>query len=51
MASSNLANIQVFQETGKVVWYSYILKNFLHKGVSIVNEVEVHNLLEFSCFF
>ena len=48
--------IQVSRETGKVVWYSYLLKNFpqfvaIHtaKGFSIVNEVDV--FLEFPCFF
>ena len=40
--------MQVFQETGKVVWYSHLLKNFpqfivIHtvKGFSIVNEAKV----------
>ena len=44
------------QDTGKVVWYSHLLKNFpqfvvIHtvKGFSIVNEVD--NFLELSCFF
>ena len=50
--------IQVSQETGKVVWYSHLFKNFpqvvvIHtvKGCSVVNEEEVDVLLEFSCFF
>ena len=43
-----------------VVWYSHLLKNFLHtqfvmihtvKGFSVVNEAEVDTFLEFSCFF
>ena len=45
------------QEAGKVVWYSYLLKNFpkfvvIHKvkGFSVVNESEVDIFLEFSCF-
>ena len=49
--------IQIFQEAGKVVWYSHLLKNFpqfvvIHtvKGFSIVNEAEVDVFLEFSCF-
>ena len=48
--------IQVSQETGKVVWYSYFFKNFqsalIHtvKGFSMVNEAEVDILLEFTCF-
>ena len=49
--------IQIFQEAGKVVWYSHLLKNFpqfvvIHtvKGFSIVNEAEVDAFLEFSCF-
>ena len=50
--------IQVSQETGKVVWYSHLLKNFpqfvvIHivKGFSIVNEGKVDVFLEFSCLF
>ena len=46
------------QEAGKVIWYSYFLKNFpqfvvIHtvKGFSIVNEAEVDVFLEFSCCF
>ena len=41
-----------------MVWYSYLLKNFpqfvvIHivKGFHIVNEAEVNDFLEFSCFF
>ena len=41
-----------------MVWYSHFFMNFpwfvvIHtfKGFSIVNEVEVDVLLEFSCFF
>ena len=51
MSGSNccfLTCIQVSQETGQVVWYSHLFKNFLQfvlvctvKGFSIVNEVEV----------
>ena len=61
MSGSNccfLTCIQISQETGKVVWYSHLLKNFpqffvIHtvKGFSIVNEAEVNVFLEFSCFF
>ena len=61
MSSSNccfLTCMQVSQEAGKVVWYSYLLKNFpqlfvIHtvKGFSVVNEAEVDVFLEFSCFF
>ena len=43
-----LTCIQVSQEAGQVVWYSYLFQNFpqfvvIHtvKGVSIVNEAEV----------
>jgi len=50
--------MQISQEAGKVVWYSYLLKNFpqfvvIHrvKSFSIVNETEVYIFLEFSCFF
>ena len=51
-----LTHKQVSQETGKVVWYSYLSKNFpqfvvIHtvKCFHIVNEAEV--FLEFPCFF
>ena len=49
--------IQISQEAGEGVWYSYLLKNFpqfvvIHtvKGFSLVNEAEVDDFLEFSCF-
>ena len=52
MSSSNccfFTCIQVSQESGKVVWYSHLLKNFPQfvviytvKGFSIVNEAEVN---------
>ena len=60
MSCSNcwfLTYLQISQETGKVVWYSYLLKNFpqfvlIHivKGFSVVNEAEVEVFLKFSCF-
>ena len=50
--------IQVSQETGKVVSYSYFFKNFqqfvmIHtvKGFSIVNEAVTDAFLEFPCRF
>ena len=50
-----LACIEISQETGKVVWYFHLLKNFPQfvvtntvKGCSIVNEAEVDFFLEFS---
>ena len=53
-----LAYIQISQETGKVVWYSYLLKNFpqfvmIHtvKGFGVVNKAEVDVFLELSCIF
>ena len=61
MSSSNccfLTCIQISQEAGPVVWYFYLLKNFLHfvvihkiKGFGIVNKAEVDVFLELSCFF
>ena len=61
MSGSNccfLSSIQVYQETGKVVWYSHLLKNFSvcydphSQGFSVVNQVEVDVVfLEFACFF
>ena len=60
MSGSNccfLSDIQVLQEAGKVVWYSYLFKNFpqfivIHivKDFSVINEAEVDVFLEFSCF-
>ena len=51
-----LIGIQVFEEAGKMVSHSHLLKNFpefvvIHtvKGFSVVNEVDV--FLEFLCFF
>ena len=48
--------MQVFQETGKVVWYCHLFKGFPQfvvthtvKGFSVVNEAEVHVFLELSC--
>ena len=61
MSGSNccfLTCIQVSQEADKVVWYSHLLKNFpqfvvIHtiKGFSMVNEAEIDDFLELSCFF
>ena len=61
MISSNccfLTCIQISQETGKMVWYSHLFKNFpqfvvIHtvKGFSVVNEAEVDVFLELPCFF
>ena len=58
MSSSNccfLSCILVSQETGKVVWYSHLFKNFpqfvvIHtvKGFSLVNKTEVDVFLELS---
>ena len=51
-------NIKVSQEAGKVVWYSYLLKNFpqfvvIHtvKGFSIVNKAEIDVPFLFFFFF
>ena len=50
--------IQISQETGKVVWYSHLLKNFSQfiviyafKGFGIINKAEVDVFMEFSWFF
>ena len=61
MSGSNccfLICIQIFQEAGKVVWYSHLLKNFPQfvtiysvKGFSRISEAEVDVFLEFSSFF
>ena len=60
MCSSNFAYWPAyrFQETGKVVWYSHLFKNFpqfvvIHivKGFGIVNKAEVDVFLGLSCLF
>ena len=49
--------MQVSQETGNVVWYSHLIKNFQFvviqtvKGFRMVKEAEVDVFLEFPCFF
>ena len=50
--------IQISQETGKVVWYSHLFKNFpqfavIHtaEGFGIVNKAEIDGFLVLSCFF
>ena len=60
MSNSNcffLTYIQVSQETGQMVWYSHLLKNFpqfvvIHtvKGFGIVYKAKVDVFLELSCF-
>ena len=52
-----LTCIEVSQETGKVVWYSQLLRNLpqfvlIHtvEGLSIVNEAEVDVFLKLPCF-
>ena len=60
MFSSNccfLTCIQVSQETGKVVWYFNLFKNFPQFAVThtvnsfqVVNEAELDVFLEFPCF-
>ena len=61
MSASNccfLAWKQISQETGKVVWYSHLFKNFPHfvviyrvKGFGVVCKAEVDVFVELSCFF
>ena len=61
MSSSNccfLTCIQISQETGQVVWYSHLLKNFpqfvvIHtvKDFGIVNKAEVDVFLDLSWFY
>ena len=61
MSSSNccfLTCIQISQEAGQVVWYSYLLKCFpqfvvIHtiKGFGLVNKAEIDVFLELFCFF
>ena len=61
MSSSNccfLTCIQVSQEAGQVVWYSYLFQNFwqfivIHtvKGFGTVSKAEIDVFMELSCFF
>ena len=61
MSSSNccfLTYIQISQEAGKVVWYSYLFEyfpqfvvNYTVKGFGIVNKADVDVFLELSGFF
>ena len=61
MSGSNccfLTCIQISQQSGQVVWYSHLLKNFpqfvvIHtvKGFGIVNKEEVDGFIELSCLF
>ena len=53
-----MISTQVFQDTGKLVWYSHHLKNFpqfvvIHtvKGFGTVNKAEGDVFLALSCFF
>ena len=53
-----LACIQISQEAGQVVWYSYLFQNFpqfilIHTvtGFDIVNKPEIDIFLELSCLF
>ena len=50
--------MQIYQEAGKVVWYSHLLKKFVQfvviqtvKGFIVVSAAEVDVFLEFSCLF
>ena len=50
--------MQISQEASKVVWHSYLFKNFpqfvvIHtvKGFTVANEAEVDVFVELSCFF
>ena len=52
-----LTCIHISQDTGKVVWYSHLFKNFPHfvvihiiKGFSVNKEAEVDVFLELPCF-
>ena len=52
-----LTNIQVSQETSKMVWYSHLFKSFprfimIHivKGFGVVDETEVDVFMEFPSF-
>ena len=53
-----LTYVKIFQEACKVVWFSYLLKNFPQfvviqtvKDFRVVNEAKVDVFLEFPCFF
>ena len=53
-----LTSIQISHESGKIIWYSHLFKNFppcvmIHiiKSFGLVNKAEVDDFLELSCFF
>ena len=53
-----LTCVQISQEAGQVVWYTYLFKDFPQfsvshtvKGFGVVNKAEVDVFLELSCFF
>ena len=53
-----LSCIQISQEAGQVVWYSYLFKNFLQfvvihiiKGFGVVSKAKVDVFLELSYFY
>ena len=53
-----LTCMQIYQEAGKVVWYSHLFKNFPQfvviytvNSFSVVNDAEIDVLLEFPCLF
>ena len=53
-----LDRIQISQEAGQVVWYSYLFENFpqfiiIHtvEGLDIVNKAEIDVFLDLSWFF
>ena len=53
----SLSCIQISQEAGQVVWYSYFFKNFpqfvvtqIVKDLGLVSKAELAVLLELSCF-
>ena len=55
---SFLTCMLIFQDPGKVVWYSHHIKNFPQfvviytvKGFGVVNKAEVDVFLELSCLF
>ena len=55
---SFLTCMLIFQDPGKVVWYSHHIKNFPQfvviytvKGFGAVNKAEIDVFLELSCFF
>ena len=49
--NSQIVECRKFEAIEKTLTWSFLLKNRIFEGFSVVNEAEVDVFLEFSCFF